>query len=147
LSNSIHLLIVGNSQEHIFKIVEHYRPFHISLFTSRSLEEITLELAEHIRAKGVSVNIIPVDPFSKTSVVEVMKRMTVEYHYLKSKYPDRDIEFFIGLTGGTNLMAIGAGLAAHHMKLKSHYVLRPQYSNDQHEKIIEIDTHMPGNSM
>ena len=139
MSNNVHLLIVGKSQEHIKRIIDTYHPDHISLFSSLPLKDGTLILASSLQKKGISVSTIMVDPFSKESIHTIIAAMKKEYLRLLQTYPKEETDYFIGVTGGTNLMAIGAALTACFLGIKIHYVLKPDNMLPESREIIEID--------
>jgi len=136
---NVHLLIVGKSQEHIKRIIEAYQPDHVSLLTSFPLREETNALADILKKSGIGITTITVDPFSPKALRTISNAIINEYSRLLSIYPKEETDYFIGVTGGTNLMAIGAALAACFLGIKIHYVLKPDNMLPESREIIEID--------
>lgn len=134
--NSVHLLLLGRSQEHIHRVVEHYHPAHISLFTSESLLQEADELILKLQNNGISTRLISIDPFHKDAITSVMRAIIKEYEFLRDAYQSPDSLFYIGVTGGTNLMVLGAGFAASHLGLQSHYVLNPDFLEEEGTNLI-----------
>ena len=139
IPNSVHLLIVGKSHEHVKRIIYTYCPNHVSLFTSLSLEEATFSFASSLQKEGMTISTITINPFSKESIYNIIAAIKKEYLRLTKIYPAKETEYFIGVTGGTNLMAIGAALAAWLLGIKIHYVLKPDTMLPESREIIEID--------
>ncbi len=139
IRSSVHLLIVGKSHEHIRTIIDSYHPNHLSLFTSVPLKESTIALASLLHDNGISVSTTTINPFSSESIPAVITAIEKEYLRLLKCYPKETTEYFIGVTGGTNLMAIGAALAAYLFGLKVHYVLKPVSASEMGNTVMEID--------
>ena len=117
---NIQILILGKSHEHILKVIDHYKPNFIFFISSYSLEYISREFMIQIQSKGIKCELNLIDAFSEDTILNILGLIGS----IIRKYKDFDhlINIFIGLTGGTNLMAIGAGLAAHKYNLNAHYV-------------------------
>jgi len=135
---------LGISQDHVYPIIEQYQPTHIVFFSSIELKEQTMQLAEALhRKQGIPVEIEYLSPFSDNALPAMMEIISDAYHRLQKTYNNHEIQYYIGITGGTNLMVLAAGLFAHRLNVKMHYVLNPAYAqgseDNKHNGIIEID--------
>ena len=106
---NIHLLIVGNSHEHIFKIIDEFHPCKTFLISSIEIKDSTLELQNAIENLMIPAEIIWVDPFLPESLCEITKIIVKKGREILENDPD--IKIFIGFTGD-NIMAIAAGYSA-----------------------------------
>ena len=140
IHKNVQLLLLGRSQDHIQRVIDRYLPDHITFFTSNSLWKEAENLVRLIEEQGIPTNIIQVDPFDSNAIQTVKSAMENEFHHLQHQYPSENFQYYIGLTGGTNLMVLGAGFAASTLKTRAHYVLNPEFleiADDDH--VVEID--------
>ena len=136
MSENVHLLLLGRSQDHVRRVVEYYHPTHISFFTSDSLMDEAWELVSQLQDQRISTRIISVQPFEPDAIFSIMNCIIQEYENLREAYSSPDITFYIGLTGGTNLMVLGAGFAAFQLGIQSHYVQNPEFLEDKDTELI-----------
>jgi DNA-binding transcriptional regulator LsrR (DeoR family) len=120
----IHFLIVGNSHEHIFKILQEYQPDQIYLISSPEIKESTSRLKQQLEDQKISVEIIWVNPFQSDSLEKITTLLVNTGKQLLHQNPETKL--FIGFTGGTNIMAIAAGYSALLLHAEGHYVLKDQ---------------------
>ncbi len=116
------ILLVGNSHGHIYKIIDKFKPIKIDLICSETLENTIFPLIEEIRKGGITCCYHLVNPFHTNALNNICKMMISVGTRIIEKDPDQELYF--GLTGGTNLMAIGAGISARNLKCKAHYVIK-----------------------
>lgn len=136
---TVHLLLLGRSQDHVHRVIEHYHPLHVSFFTSASLLPEAQSLASMLEKDNITTRIITVEPFNENAVCSVQENIIQEYEHLIQSFPVSEADYYIGLTGGTNLMVLGAGKAAANLKIQSHYVLNPEFIDvEKSDLIIEL---------
>ena len=63
---------------------------------------------------------------------QIIKEIGVRIKNLRNFFKNR-VNIYIGFTGGTNLMAIGAGYSAAILNVKAHYILK------ENNQIIEFN--------
>ena len=140
---NVQLLLLGRSQDHIQRVIDRYLPDHITFFTSDSLLKEAEELVRHIKEQKISTNIVQVDPFDSNAIALMKSAIENEFKHLQYRYPSAKFQYYIGLTGGTNLMVLGAGFAASALKTRAHYVLNPEFMDvAEEDQVIEIDLHL-----
>jgi 3-dehydroquinate synthetase len=120
--NSYHFLIVGNSHEHIFKVIDYFHPSKIFLISSHELRESIELLQKQLNEMNVLVECIWVNPFQKNAIMEITSEIIEKSRQIKQTQPNSEI--YIGFTGGTNLMAISAGYSALLLGVKGHYLIK-----------------------
>ena len=119
---NIQILIVGNSHEHVFTVLNYFKPKKVILVSSSGIKDSTCDLAEKIRMTGTESGIIWINPFTQQSIHNIINEILVKIKELREE--SKALEFYIGLTGGTNLMAIAAGFCAYILGLKGHYIVK-----------------------
>lgn len=128
----IHFITIGRSKEHVQKCINQLGITDMVVFTSTTMRKDVDEFCYACEKDGVEVlNIVDVDPFSPNTVEEIVRAALIAYdaHAKAGK-----VEIISGLTGGTNLMAVGMGLFSLIKGLPCHYVLdRPD------DDILPID--------
>jgi len=133
---------MGLSQEHIWPIVEKYNPHQIVLLSSRELKEDMEKLAERLRQHHhMTTEILYLDPFREDSLHSMAQQINKKYREISQLYQNEQPVFYMGITGGTNLMVLAAGLVASVQKIPMHYVLNPQHQHEDDSpsnKIFEI---------
>jgi len=120
--DNIQFLIVGISHDHIFKIIHHFQPLKLYLISSFEMEESTKILNHQIKELNISSQIIWINPFKEDSLQQITNEIV--WRAKKEMIEHPNIKIFIGFTGGTNLMAIAAGISAMVLNAESHYVLK-----------------------
>jgi len=120
----------------VHRVIDHYHPTHISFFTSESLVCEAQEFVSKLRDENISTRIIVVHPFHKDAITAVKTAMTTEFIALRKTYLPSNTDYYIGLTGGTNLMVLGAGFAAHDLGIRSHYILHPEFIEGTNTDLI-----------
>jgi hypothetical protein len=123
-AQNIHFLIVGNSHEHIFKILQEYHPDQIYLISSPEIKESTSGLKQQLEDQNIPVEIIWVNPFQSDSLEKITTLLVNTGKQILQQNPETKL--FIGFTGGTNIMAIAAGYSALLLHAEGHYVLKEQ---------------------
>ena len=140
MKRNIQLLIVGNSHEHICRVINHYNPIHITLFTSKALETLTKEFANELLSQDLTIRIQVVNPFMNDAVKVIFNDIIDEYLFLKTIIIPNNLEWYIGLTGGTNLMSIAAAFASVKLGIRTHYVRNPDFCDERSgQDIIEFN--------
>ncbi|WFN37441.1 hypothetical protein L1994_03360 [Methanomicrobium antiquum] len=131
-SKIIHFLLLGNSKEHINRVIEYYEIRNIVFFTSINLINENLEFIKDIKKKEINVlETVLLDPFEEKALENMTKKMLDAY----SLYSNDGINHIIaGLTGGTNLMVLSMGMLCFSAGLKAHYVV-----NNENNDVITID--------
>ncbi len=116
---SLQILIVGKSHEHIFEVIRYFKPTNIILISSPQIRQETMKLFNEIQSLKIKSQIVFVDPFRQTTITDMINT----YNEILKPYTKviQKITINIGLTGGTNIMAISAALAALIFGLDVHY--------------------------
>jgi hypothetical protein len=122
ITENVQFLIVGNSHDHVLKIVGHFKPHKVVLISSSDIMEATMELARKVQDLGPEIEIVSVNPFKEGSVHAIMNEIITRARNYTAR-PDPP-KIYIGFTGGTNLMAIAAGLSALVLRAEGHYVVK-----------------------
>lgn len=120
---NVHFLIVGLSHEHIYRVIEHYSPSKIYLISNLLIKKSTEQLKIKIESEGLKVEIIWIEAFEENTLHQIIAEIGNRVEKLKMIFKDQ-IKIYIGFTGGTNLMAIGAGHSAALLNLDAHYVIK-----------------------
>lgn len=120
--DNIQFLIVGMSQDHIFKIINHFQPLKLYLISSFEMKESTNALKDQINALNIMTQIIWINPFKEDSLQQITNEII--WRAKKEIIEHPNIKLYVGFTGGTNLMAIAAGYSAMILNAESHYVLK-----------------------
>lgn len=141
---SIHFITLGISQNHVFPILERYHPEQIVLISSRELEQQTSQLSTTISKKfEIPVDIEFLSPFQKNALQSMIQQLNQVVKDKCIQYNRKDVDFYTGITGGTNLMVLAAGIVALKYRMKIHYVLNPEFvhleNNDNQSLILEMD--------
>jgi len=129
---NIHFLIVGLSHEHIYRVIEYYSPSKIFLISNSLIKKSTEQLRNDIEKKGINTEIIWVEAFKEDTINQIIHEIGIRVKKLRKNFKDR-AKIYIGFTGGTNLMAIGAGYSAAVLNVTAHYVLK------ENNQIIEFN--------
>jgi|GEM_PF-3467800 len=127
----IFFLNIGNSKEHIEKAVDELKIKDAIIFSSVQTR-IETEFLKYLNDKGVNVlETHCVDPFTSDSLRNIISIMlsTIE------RYSKQGTEFIVGLTGGTNIMAVAFGVVAMIKGLRCNYIL-----NQEEDFLLKIDT-------
>lgn len=139
----VHLMTMGITQDHVWPIIDRFKPHHIVLLSSRELAAEMEELAVKIRESGIdTTEVVHLEPFTDNALNAMMKIIQMHLNRLKRLFKEQNTTFFIGITGGTNLMILAAGLIAIKNGITLLYVLNPAFSSESNEskaKIIEIN--------
>jgi hypothetical protein len=122
ITENVQFLIVGNSHDHILKIVSHFKPHKVVLISSSGIMESTTELVRKVQGLGLEIEIVSVDPFKEDAVYIIMHEIISRARNYTAR-PDPP-KVYIGFTGGTNLMAIAAALSALVLRAEGHYVVK-----------------------
>ncbi len=130
---NIHFLIVGLSHEHIYLVIEHYSPSKIFLVSNFMIKKSTEQLKNDIMSKGIDIEIIWIEAFKENTLTQIVKEIGVRVKDLRTIFKDQ-VKLYIGFTGGTNLMAIGAGYSAAILNIEAHYIMK------ENNQIIEFNT-------
>lgn len=120
-SDKVHFITIGRSKEHVQKCIDQLGISAMVVFTSSAMREEVNKFCAKCEGEGVKVlDIVEVDPFSPTAVDDIVRAALTAYaaHSGAGK-----VEIISGLTGGTNLMAVGMGLFSLIKGLPCHYVL------------------------
>ena len=120
--DNIQFLIVGMAHDHIFKIIHHFQPLKLYLISSFEMEDSIKILNDQVKELNILTQIIWINPFKKDSIQQITNQII--WSAKKEMIEDPNIKIYIGLTGGTNLMAIAAGYSAMILNAESHYVLK-----------------------
>ena len=142
-SVTVHLMTMGITQDHVWPIIDRYKPRHIVLLSSRELAAETEELAVKIRENGIdTTEVVHLEPFAENALNGMIETIQMHLKRLKEQFRERNTTFYMGITGGTNLMVLAAGLVAINNGITLLYVLNPVFSPESDEsqpKIIEIN--------
>jgi len=140
---TVHLMTMGLTQEHVWPIIDKYKPFHIVLLSSKELAVETEELAEKIRERGIkNAEVVHLEPFTNNALNDMVTTIQLHLERLEEQYKYSGPRFYMGVTGGTNLMVLAAGLVAINNGITLLYVLNPAFSPEQNaaqQEIIEIN--------
>lgn len=128
----VHFLILGMSEGHIFKIAETYKPDIIYLISSPNLIENTEALKSSPKLKNIDLRVILIDPFKENTIIDIISKIISQWNLLNGKYIE-NVDYYIGYTGGTNLMAIAAGISSILINARGHYVIK------DNDKILEFN--------
>jgi len=131
-SGAVHFITIGHSKEHVVKCIDELAVGSIVVFTSVELQEDVATFVDQLDERGVrTLEIITIDPFRPTAIEDFVGQALAAYDRYSSQ---EEVEVITGLTGGTNLMAIGMGTLALLKGLRCHYVL-----NQEGGGTMEID--------
>ena len=130
---NIHFLIVGLSHDHIYRVIEHYFPSKIFLISNILIKKSTEQLKNDLESKGINIEIIWIEAFKENTLTQIVKEIGTRVKKLRINFKDQ-VKIYIGFTGGTNLMAIGAGYSAAILNVEAHYILK------ENNQIIEFNT-------
>ena len=141
----MHIMTLGMSQDHVFPIIARYRPIHITFLSSETLHDQTMDLARLLeRDHGIRVDIVNLDPFRVNALAEMISTISETFQGLNTMYQHANMDLYMGITGGTNLMVIAAAMVALRYRLKMHYVLNPEYAQGRADippfGVMEIDS-------
>lgn len=110
---------MGESTGHISYAIDELNVSNILLISSEYSYQQNGPFLDQLEQNGIIIHEkIKVDPFAADSIEQISKRIIEAYN----KYQREGFEIICGLTGGTNLMAIGMGLATLATGSKCHYV-------------------------
>ena len=129
---NIHFLIVGLSHDHIYRVIEHYFPSKIFLISNILIKKSTEQLKNDLESKGINIEIIWIEAFKENTLTQIVKEIGTRVKKLRRNFKDQ-VKIYIGFTGGTNLMAIGAGYSAAILNVEAHYILK------ENSQIIEFN--------
>ena len=133
MSERVHFITVGNSRDHLIKAIEGLGIGQLVLFTSPQLRsEVEGFCSESLPDSVRVLELVDVYPFSSNSIESMVHILILKHdQYSKTGH----VKVVVGLTGGTNLMAISMGLFALIKGLPCHYILNQAEGN-----VIEIAT-------
>lgn len=120
-SNIVHFLLMGHSKEHLTKAVLEFRIQKMVIITTSDVAIDAKSFISSFIENGIEIcEILEVDPFHDDSLQSLIVTLldACDRHGQQSKK-----EIIIGLTGGTNLMAIAMGMVAMIRCLRCHYIL------------------------
>ncbi|QEE14497.1 hypothetical protein DSAG12_00310 [Promethearchaeum syntrophicum] len=119
---SVQILVVGRSHAHILKVLKLKHPDKVILIVSKKLKDQNEELYLNLKKKQNNLEIIHVNPFHRDFLPQMITHYIHIYQKLKVVNPSAEVQ--IGLTGGTNLMAIAAGISAMLLGIEAHYFVK-----------------------
>ena len=141
---NVHFITLGKTHENIWPIVERYGPSHVIFFSSSNLKEETKNLVGQLKAiHGIEADIVFLCPFNKDSLRTMNEVIDNTYSRITSKYDGMGADYYMSITGGTNLMVLAAGLVAVKRGIKILYAIKPEYvesGGNATGPIIEVDT-------
>jgi|TARA_B100001964_G_C13791677_1_gene404757 hypothetical protein len=140
---NVHFITLGKTHENIWPLVERYIPSHVIFFSSTNLKKETETLVGKLKAFGISADIVFLRPFRNDSLRTMNKLIDNTYSRIKSKYDKMGADYYMGVTGGTNLMVLAAGLVAVKRGINILYAINPEYvesDGNATDPIIEVDT-------
>nr|MCS5534726.1 hypothetical protein [Candidatus Poseidoniales archaeon] len=129
--------------ENIWPLVERYIPSHVIFFSSTNLKKETETLVGKLKAIGISADIVFLRPFRNDSLQTMNKVIDNTYSRIRNKYDEMGVDYYMGVTGGTNLMVLAAGLVAVKQGIKILYAINPEYvesDGNATDPIIEVDS-------
>ena len=92
---------------------------------------------------GISADIVFLRPFRNDSLRTMNEAIDNTFSRIKSKYDEMGADYYMGVTGGTNLMVLAAGLVAVKRGIKILYTMNPEYVESDENvtgPVIEVDT-------
>lgn len=119
---NLHILLVGKNHEHIFHTINHFEPDRIAFISSFELKESTLKLRTEVMRRNIQCEIFWVEPFIPNALDQIISQILNIGVKFKKEFPNARLN--IGFTGGTNIMAIAAGICALLLKVDGHYILK-----------------------
>lgn len=128
---SLHIVPHGENTTHIKRGLRAYGGIDsVALLTSETFWNVAIELQEELGEFGYQVEVYEIDPFNLRSNVDTIVSIAKE---------QSEIEIYINITGGTNLMAGAATASAFFIGASPYYVLQPQDDDASlDDLIIEI---------
>ena len=138
----------GDTQGSLKLAIDHYRPSIVFLISNpktpaSKFRDWVKEGNPEVGKWSTEVEhciLIEIDPFSESSVLEMIDAVKQAKDEAKQLAPDKQLKFFAGVSGGTKLMVIGMALAAIQGNLTTYYVDNPAKSErNSGEYVIEIE--------
>ena len=139
---NVHFITLGKTHENIWPLIERYLPSHVIFFSSTNLKKETETLVGKLKAFGISADIVFLRPFRNDSLQTMNKVIDNTYSRIRNKYDEMGVDYYMGVTGGTNLMVLAAGLVAVKRGIKILYAINPEYvesDGNATDPIIEVD--------
>jgi len=145
----VHIMLIGEHVEHVYTAVgdEAFHPIkRIYLIHSPnsktgkkiSYEKLAKDVKKHVeRASTTKVHLIPLSEkgaFDKDETIMAITKIVKKEHPLKLVTQQ---QIAINITGGTNMMAVGAILAAASNKTQAYYVLDNRFPENEN-----LDTYL-----
>ena len=138
----------GDTHGSLKLAIDHYRPTIVFLISNpktpaRKFREWVKKGNPEVGKWSKDVEhceLIEIEPFSESSVLEMIKAVKQAKEMAKELAPKGPIKFYAGVSGGTKLMVIGMALAAIQGDLTTYYVDNPAKSErNSGEYVIEIE--------
>lgn len=127
---SVHIVPHGRVTEHVKRGLRwHSSVEKVHLLSSERYKETSIDLGDELSEFGYEVELHEIQPFELRSVVDTIVTIAKEYS---------DLDVYINVTGGTNLMAGAATSSAFFIGAKPYYVLEPQNDEPLEELIISL---------
>ena len=140
---NVHFITLGKTHENIWPLIERYIPSHVIFFSSSNLKEETETMVGKLKAiHGISADIVFLRPFRNDSLRTMNEAIDNTFSRIKSKYDEMGADYYMGVTGGTNLMVLAAGLVAVKRGIKILYAINPEYVESEGnatDPLIEVD--------
>ncbi|MHA1252937.1 MAG: hypothetical protein ACTSRP_23315, partial [Candidatus Helarchaeota archaeon] len=77
-NREVHLLVVGHSHGHIYKVIEYFRPDEIIFFSTKELINEINNLIGEIEKLGIKTYMRIIDPFKNDSILRITHLMVEE---------------------------------------------------------------------
>ena len=125
-----------------------YNPQIIVIFSNEEMEDHVILAKEHINSTWSKyvhnpeiIEVMIRSPYSKDTIEDYMKEFDNIIMKIKNNQKGNDVKFFVGTTGGTNLMGIASALCSLAHGFPTYYTLPEAfYPNEKPEDLLmEID--------
>jgi hypothetical protein len=140
---NVHFITLGKTHENIWPVVKRYVPSHVIFFSSSNLKKETETLVGKLKAiHGINAEIVFLRPFNNDSLQTMSEEIDNTYCRIINKYDGKGVDYYMGVTGGTNLMVLAAGLVAVKRGIRILYTMNPEYvesGGNATDPIIEVD--------
>lgn len=125
---NVHICTLGKTIGHVLSSFTHYKIDRLVIISSPECKDSVEDLKHKIEVFGIDVDLYAIDPFCKDSYYQIVD-FIVDYYL---KFPKE--QFYINITGGTNLMSSAALTSAHFIGANTYYVLK----DNRRDNIIEV---------
>tara|TARA_Y100000310_G_scaffold268793_1_gene281576 strand:- start:6014 stop:6673 length:660 start_codon:yes stop_codon:yes gene_type:complete len=130
----IHIATVGITKEPITIGLRHFARIDVDkvyFITSKNCLDNAKQIKEEL--KGYDIEILElINPFEKDSLQQIIDLIV----NLVNK--NKDSDFYINITGGTNLMGAAALAAAYFVKANAYYILDTRKGVDERESKVDL---------